>query len=136
LTEHDAAYRFVEAVNSHDPERIRAVLAPDFTFEEVAGPGNASVSALVSWFEPVFEALPDITFHPIRQTREGDRTYVEFRAMGTHQGHFLNVPPTGTVALVSGVFNVAGSRELVRRLRLTVDFGGLRRQLLVAERMR
>ena len=127
---------FVEAVNSHDPDRIREVLTPDFTFEEVAGPGEASVDALILWFQAVFTGLPDITFRPIRHTQQEDRALIEFRAIGTHGGPFLNVPPTGTVAIVSGVFNLVGSSAGVRRLRLTVDFAGLRRQLLMAERMR
>jgi predicted ester cyclase len=83
----------------------------------------------------VFDAFPDITFRPVRHTFEAARSYVEFRAIGTHRREFLNVPPTGTVVIVSGVFNLECDDNSVRCLRLTIDFGGLRRQLLLAARM-
>jgi steroid delta-isomerase-like uncharacterized protein len=133
--EREAVAQFLEALNTHDPEHIRAALTHDFTFEEVAGPGDPSTIALTEWLQALFDALPDITFRPVRQTQEGNRTYVEFRAIGTHDGTFLNVPATGTMAIVSGVFNLVGESGRVERLRLTVDFGGLRRQLLMAARM-
>lgn len=127
--------RFLDAVNSRDPERVRGVLSADFVFEEVAGEGEPSARALVEELKIIYAAFPDIAFRPVRQTVEGNRIYVEFRAIGTHQAEFLEVPPTGTLAIVSGVFNLESDDRQVRRLRLTVDFGGLRRQLLLAGRM-
>ncbi len=133
MREDSPASRFVDALNSHQAQRVRDVLAPDFVFEEAAGPGERSIDALLYELKTVFEAFPDVIFHPIRETTEGSRTYVEFKGMGTHKGEFLHVPPTGTTAFVSGVFNLEGA-DLIRRLRLTLDFGGLRRQLLLAAR--
>lgn len=126
--------RLLDALNGHDPEAVRGLLHPEFLYEEVAGPGPASVNAFLHEFGLVFDAFPDIVFRPVRETAEGDRTYLEFRAFGTHTGVFLNVPPTGTTAIVSGVFNVHANGGTIRRMRMTVDFGGLRRQLLLAAR--
>lgn len=125
---------FLEAINARDVEQVRDSLAPDFVFEDVAGPGAPSADALVEELRMIFAAFPDIGFRPVRRTQEGSRTYIEFKAIGTHTGEFLNVPATGTMAIVSGVFNLE-SNAAIRRLRLTVDFGGLRRQLLMAARM-
>ena len=132
--ENRAVAQFICGINSHDQHSVREILAPDFTFEEVAGPGEASVEALLEELRLVFDAFPDIQFRPVRQTRDGNRTYVEVRAVGTHRAEFLSVPATGTTAIISGVFNLE-SDETVHRLRLTIDFGGLRRQLLLASRM-
>lgn len=134
MQERSSIDAFLEAINSHDVERVRATLAPDFVFEDVAGSGSPSAEALLEELRMIFSAFPDIGFRPVRQTRESGRTYVEFKAIGTHNGEFLNVPATGTMAIVSGVFNLEGNGS-IRRLRLTVDFGGLRRQLLMAARM-
>jgi predicted ester cyclase len=82
----------------------------------------------------VFDAFPDIVFRPVRHIKQSDRHLLEFRAFGTHRGEFLSVPPTNTTAIVSGVFNLQSDDGVIRRLRMTVDFGGLRRQLLVASR--
>jgi predicted ester cyclase len=134
---HDAspASRFVDAINSRNADRLREVLTSDFVFEEAAGPGERSVEALLHELAIVFTAFPDLMFRPIRETPEGGRTYLEFKGIGTHKGEFLQVPPTGTTAFVSGVFNLEDAGERVSRLRMTVDFGGLRRQLLLAARM-
>jgi predicted ester cyclase len=124
--------RLLEALNTHDPQAVRAVLAPDFTFEEVAGAGAPSIDAFLHEFGRVFDAFPDVLFRPTRETQEGIRTYLEFRAMGTHRGEFLNVRPTGITAVFSGVFNAEHDGDRICRMRMTVDFGGLRRQLLLA----
>jgi steroid delta-isomerase-like uncharacterized protein len=131
-----ATARFFAALNTRDPDGMRQALAADFVFEEVAAAGEPSVDALLTEFRMVFDAFPDITFRPVRESAEGDRTYIEFRAFGVHQQEFLNVPPTGAMAFISGVFNVKADQDVIRRLRMTVDFGGLRRQLLVAARGR
>jgi predicted ester cyclase len=135
MQEASPASRFVDAINSQNADRLRRVLAPDFVFEEAAGPGERSIEALLHELRIMFEAFPDLIFRPIRETVEGGRTYLEFKGIGTHRGEFLRVPPTGTTALVSGVFNLEDAGERIGRLRMTVDFGGLRRQLLLAARM-
>lgn len=128
--------RFLDALNSREPDRVRATLAPDFLFEEAAGPGKPSIEALMSELSAVFAAFPDMSFRPVRQTQAEGRTYLEFRAIGTHMGDFLGVPATGAAAILSGVFNLENDGGRVHRLRMTADFGGLRRQLLTAARTR
>ena len=130
-----AATRFLDALNSREPEEVQATLASDFLFEEAAGPGKPSIEALMSELSAVFAAFPDMSFRPVRHTDVDGRIYLEFRAVGTHLGEFLGVPATGTTAILSGVFNLDGAGGRVRRLRMTADFGGLRRQLLMAARM-
>jgi steroid delta-isomerase-like uncharacterized protein len=127
---------FFAALNSGHGDDLDNLLTEDFVFEEVAGAGAASRDALKAELEAFRTALPDISFRPVRVARDGQRIYLEFRAMGTHRGAFLNVSPTNTFAIVSGVFNVALQDGQIARLRLTVDFAGLRRQLLQAARHR
>jgi predicted ester cyclase len=136
MQEASPALRFVDAINAQNADLLRTVLTPDFVFEEAAGPGERSIEAFLHELRIIFEAFPDLMFRPIRETTEGGRTYLEFKGIGTHRGEFLQVAPTGTTAFVSGVFNPEDADNRICRLRMTVDFGGLRRQLLLAERMR
>jgi predicted ester cyclase len=125
----------LDALNARDTDALRGLLAPNFVFEEVAGPGAASRDAFFAEIEMIVNGLSDVVFRPARVSREGNRTYLEFRAMGTHTGPFLGVAPTGTLAVVSGVLNVEQDTKQIRALRWTIDFGGLRRQLLMAARL-
>lgn len=134
VQESSTVSRFLEALNTHETNRIRDVLTPDFVFEEVAGEGEPSLKAFLDELGMVLTAFPDIAFRPVRQTRQAERVYVEFRAIGTHQRQFLDVKPTNGMAIISGVFNLEQNGNGIRRLRMTVDFGGLRRQLLLAGR--
>lgn len=133
MSTNSATDRFFAALNAHDLQALRDSLAQDFVFEEVAGPGEPSIDALSSELSAIYLGLPDVTFRPVRQAHEGGRTYVEFRAIGTHSAPFMGIASTGTLAIVSGVFNF-DVNDTIRRLRMTVDFGGLRRQLLMASR--
>lgn len=122
----------LDALNARDLNAVRSLLAPDFVFEEVVGGGEPSRRALLAEIEMILAGLSDAVFRPARLDRDGGRTYLEFRAMGTHSGDFLGVPATGALAMVSGVFNVTQDDRYIRSLRWTIDFGGLRRQLLMA----
>jgi steroid delta-isomerase-like uncharacterized protein len=130
--ENQAINGFLDAINAHDLDAMAGALAPDFLFEDAAGPGQASQEALVEEFKLVFAGMPDLLVRPVGLRQDGERSIVEFKGIGTHRGEFLGVAPTGTTAIVSGVFNLTTGRERITRLRLTIDFGGLRRQLLLA----
>jgi predicted ester cyclase len=126
--------RFFATLNSGDWDSLDGLLAEDVIFEEVAGTGLPSRNALKEELAVLRSGLPDLSFRPVRVEPAGDRLYVEFRAMGAHRGELLRVAPTGTFVILSGVFNLAISSGRISRLRLTIDFAGLRRQLLQAAR--
>lgn len=125
--------RFLDALNTWDPVLIEAVLGDAFVFEDVSGPGERSRRAFLDVLHMMRSAFPDLTFRATRHAlSEEGRTVIEFKAMGTHQGEFLGVAPTGAFTIISGAFNLAHSDGRVTRLRQTIDFAGLRRQLLMA----
>ncbi len=125
----------LDALNARDLDEVRALLAADFVFEEVAASGEPSRAAFVAEIELIFAGLSDVMFRPVRLSTEGDRDFLEFRAVGEQTGKFLGIPATGAVAIVSGVFNVIEDNEHIHALRWTIDYGGLRRQLLTAAQM-
>lgn len=135
MNEQPLASALLDALNSHDPAAISALLAPDFVYDEMRGAGQTGAEAVLAEFALVFAALPDITFRLVRISGLEDGFHLEFRALGTHQGEFLGVLPTNTLALFGGVMTIRGG-EQIEHLRMTIDFGGLRRQLLTAARQR
>jgi steroid delta-isomerase-like uncharacterized protein len=121
---------FLDALNTHDLSRVGALLAADFVFEEAASAGRPSTEAFLDELRMLFDGFPDMTFRAVRETAVGNRTYVAFHAMGTHQGEFLGVPASGKRVFLSGVLNLQIEDGTIRSLRHTIDFGGLRRQVL------
>ena len=119
-------------MNDPDPRSLRGTLAETFVFEEAAGAGEPSIAALTQEAEMIRRAFPDIEYRAVRRTQSAGRSLVEFRAIGVHEQDFLGVPATASLAMFSGVFNLKIEGMRVSRLRLTIDFGGLRRQLLLA----
>ena len=87
--------RFVEEVqNQHNLAAIDELYSPGF----VDHSGNANVpgiEGMKAFFSMMFAAFPDMHFTIRLQLAEGDQvmTYKTFH--GTHQGHFLGIPPTG-----------------------------------------
>jgi predicted ester cyclase len=124
---------FLRSVNAHDTLALNGSLAPDFVFEEVAGPGAPSRDALSAELGMLYAAFPDLHFRIVRISEEEGRRFLEFQAIGTHEGEFLGVAPTKAFTIASGGFNLEADEEFIHRLRLTLDFGGLRRQLLIAD---
>ena len=130
VEEHSPIVRFLDALNAHDAERVRLLLAADFVFEEVAGAGQPSIEAFLDELQMLFDGFPDMSFRAVRETAVGSRTYVAFHAVGTHQGTFLGVPASAKRVFLSGVLNLEIEGGTIHRLRHTIDFGGLRRQVL------
>ena len=87
--------RFVEVVqNQHNLDAIDELYSPDFVDHSgtASQPGIEGTKVL---FSMMFAAFPDLHFTIHMQLAEGDQvmTYKTFH--GTHQGHFLGIPPTG-----------------------------------------
>src|SRR4051794_28060627 len=119
-----AAERLFDVLNRHDLELLDSVLADDFVLEDVAAPGTRSREAFTAEMDLIFAGLPDLIFRPVRVVEDAGAEVIEFRAMGTHKGAFLNIQPTDSFALVSGVFTIRVENDRIARLRLTIDFGG------------
>ena len=127
---------FLTALNEHDTTALESSLGSDFLYEEVASAGAPSREALTTELSMLFDAFPDLHFRIVRISEQDGRRFLEFRAIGTHKGEFLGVAPTMSFTIASGVFNVQADDDSIHRMRMTLDFGGLRRQLLIARQGR
>lgn len=81
------ARAWIDAVNSHDPARIRAVLADDFVWElgeSSTRGGDTSAEAWRLWFV----GFPDFTFDVLRSLVDGEFVALQVKMRGTHRGVF------------------------------------------------
>lgn len=51
----------------------------------------------------VREAFAGVSFTPVTEVAEGDRVVVQWEMVGTHQGEFLGLAPSGEQVTVRGV---------------------------------
>ncbi len=81
------AREWIDAVNAHDPERIRAVLHHDFVWE-LGGSSTASADASAEAWRMWFRGFPDFQFEVVRMLGGNDVIVLQLRMRGTHTGEF------------------------------------------------
>ena len=127
----------VEAFNAGDWDRLRTVLAPDCTFEELAtgrrmeGP-DETIEMLAAWKT----AFPDARGVITNVLPSGDHVALEITWEGTHTGPletpFGTIPPTGRRALLPAVQVTKVRDGMVQESRHFFDLMGLLNQIGVA----
>jgi steroid delta-isomerase-like uncharacterized protein len=113
MAERFAVDAWYEAISSHDPERVRAFLAPTCRYEDVpTGTVSEGVEAVLGFFDAVWAAIPDMRMNATRTVGHGDELAVEWIASGTHSGDFPGLPASGNAFNVRGVavIELAGNR--------------------------
>jgi predicted ester cyclase len=62
--------------------------------------GADTMKQEIEWFR---SAVPDLTYTVEDQVAEGDEVVTRWKAIGTHQGEFFGVAPTGNRIEMSGI---------------------------------
>jgi steroid delta-isomerase-like uncharacterized protein len=87
--------RMYEAISAGDIEGFGAMLADDFVDHEEL-PGLAPTKeGVLAFFRMYIAAFPDLRMHPEDVIASGDKVVARTRAIGTNQGEFMGMPPTG-----------------------------------------
>jgi steroid delta-isomerase-like uncharacterized protein len=126
---------WVDAWNSHDPERVLALMTADVVYDDPAWPATMRGHAEVRPFlGHVFQAFPDLRF----EVREGPylrhgglKAAFWWTGSGTHTG-LLEPPglePTGRSIAFDGVDFLEYRDGKVAQLRIVFDMAGVSRQL-------
>lgn len=122
------AQDLIDALNTHDPERVIAFYAPDYEEIDVAqaepqiGRDTVRRKLLAYW-----RAFPDLKFTLEDVVAEGDRLVMVWRWCGTHRGTIMNIPPTGRTVQTRGTSIVDLSANLIQRATRIWDLAGLLR---------
>ena len=106
--------RFIGAVTSGSAEKLRAVLADDFVGHaptEIAHDAEEQDrERLVEEITRIAKTLPDLEGRVHSLVAEGDKVGVHWSASGTHEGPFMEIPPTGKRLTIEGM-NVLRLRD-------------------------
>ena len=87
--------RLYGSINAGDVDAFDEVLAEDFVEHEET-PGLAPTrDGVKAFFSMYIAAFPDLRMEPEDVLVSGDKVVARVRATGTHQGEFLDMPPTG-----------------------------------------
>ncbi len=126
----DLARALIDAWNTHDPDRIFALFADDFVYEDVTfGAVTHGREETRQFFAGTFAAFPDLHFEQASDFAVGEHGAAEWTMTGTHDGDFPGLPATHKSFTVRGasVFDLAGDK--IRYNRDYWDFATLLRQI-------
>jgi len=84
--------RWFDAVNRHDVDAVAELVAPDMVNHSSPNQGREGVRAEITYW---LTAFPDAEVPLEEVVAEGDLVSVRHGLIGTHQGEFLGVAPTG-----------------------------------------
>jgi steroid delta-isomerase-like uncharacterized protein len=127
-TSKEVVQRTFDALNDRDRESFVQLHADDavlhFVDEEIRG-----VEAITAEEWEHFDAFPDLTLIPDAMLAEDDTVAVRWTAVGTHEGEFNGIEPTGTEVEYSlmGMFRVKDGT--IAKVWLAADRLGLMQQL-------
>jgi steroid delta-isomerase-like uncharacterized protein len=82
---------------------VDAVLSPRFVSHDWPEAGPTGPRAFRDYYSAVRSAVPDAHYEVDDLVAEGDRVMVRWRLLGTHEGDFRGIPPTGKAITLRGI---------------------------------
>lgn len=90
--------RLIDGIDEHDAEIMDELLADDFTtgiYRSGTGEGIDGREGMKELWQEYWEAFPDLKGDSTELIAEGNRVAVFREEVGTHEGEFRGVEPTG-----------------------------------------
>jgi steroid delta-isomerase-like uncharacterized protein len=131
----DFAERWAQAWNSHDPEKLLALMTEDIVYDDSSWPttmrGHTEVSAFLDW---CWRAFPDLRFElvdPPMVAADEPKAALYWRGFGTNSGPMdpPGLAPTGKQMEIEGADFHEYRDGKVARLRIVFDMATVMRQL-------
>ena len=102
------ANEYVDALNAHDYDRLRAYHSEFFQSLMPGQPGPAGEAGHRAFLEANWTAFPDLTFQITQTIASGDYVVDTWVGTGTHSGPMMtpagaSVPPTGRKGSIPGI---------------------------------
>jgi steroid delta-isomerase-like uncharacterized protein len=102
------ADKYIEALNAHDYERLRAYHADSFRSLQPGRPAPVDEAGYRAFLEGDWTAFPDLSFQTTQTIATGDYVVDTWIGTGTHTGPMMtptgaSVPPTGRKGTIPGV---------------------------------
>ena len=107
-------------------ERVDEIVSPRFTSHDWPEDGPTGPEAFRNYYSALRSALPDARYVVDDLVAEGDRVVVRWRLLGTHEGSFRGIAPTGKPITLKGIaIYRADSGKLVERWVVSDLYGAL-----------
>jgi steroid delta-isomerase-like uncharacterized protein len=82
---------------------VDEVVSPRFTSHDWPDDGPSGPMAFRDYYAAIRSAVPDARYEVDDLIAEGDRVVVRWRLLGTHEGDFGGIPPTGKAIELKGI---------------------------------
>jgi steroid delta-isomerase-like uncharacterized protein len=125
---------YMEALNSHDYERVRAYHAESFQALLPGAPGPAGEAAHRAFMQANWDAFPDLTFRSTLTIAQGDYVVTNWIGEGTHTGPLAtptggSIPATGIKGTIPGSDTIEIKNGKIVRAEVYFDVASLLGQL-------
>jgi len=99
-----------------DMSLVDAVVAPRFISHDWPNGGPTGPRAFRQYYDAIRSAVPDARYEVDDLIAEGDRVVVRWRLLGTHEGSFQGIAPTGRAIELKGIaiYRVDGGKLMER----------------------
>lgn len=87
--------QYMQAMSSHNVEKIRTLLHPQYTYTGSDGKRMEGVEAGIAVATMYMNAFPDMQLEVKNILGMGDIAIAEFIGRGTHKGEIMDIAPTG-----------------------------------------
>ena len=82
---------------------VDEVVSPRFTSHDWPEDGPTGPQAFRDYYAAIRTAVPDARYEVDDLIAEGDRVVVRWRLLGTHEGDFRGIAPTGRAITLKGI---------------------------------
>ena len=95
---------------------VDEVLSPGFTSHDWPNDGRTGPQAFREYYAAIRSAVPDARYDVDDLIAEGDKVVVRWTLLGTHQGDFGGIAPTGLPIALKGIaiYRVADGKLMER----------------------
>jgi predicted ester cyclase len=109
--------------------RVDEVVSPQFISHDWPEGSPTGPKAFRDYYSDILSTVPDARYEVDDLIAEGDRVVVRWRLLGTHQGEFRGIAPTGRPIVLNGIaiYRVEGGK-LVERW-VVSDLAGVLEQI-------
>ncbi len=94
---------FSDILNRNKPSAIHEIIAVDYFEQDLLEGQSQGIKGVEERLQILFNAFPDAKYELLDLIAESDKVVARWRMTGTHNGVFLDIPPTGKSISIKGI---------------------------------
>ena len=120
---------FEEVFNQRNLDLVDEIFAADYVLHAPPNPDIRGKEGFKQFVTTTFTAFPDGQYTVEDMVAEGDKVMIRWTALGTHQGDWAGIPPTGKHVTAMGLNIYRIANGLIEEDWLNSDFLGMMQQM-------